>query len=127
MQNQEVGKIGEEVAQKYLEGLKYKTIENNYRQVWGELDLIMKSPENILVFVEVKTLMSDNRNEIKPEDNMTSAKIKKLKRAANFYALKNTNLVDENLGWRIDVVAIEIPSGEINNPKKFLIRHYENI
>ena len=127
MENQEVGWLGEKAAQKYLESKKYKTIENNYRQVWGELDIIMKSFDGILVFVEVKTLLANNRDDIKPEDNMTPAKIKKLKRAASFYAFKNDNLVNESLGWRIDVVAVEIPSGEIYNPEKFLIRHYENI
>ncbi len=127
MQNQEVGRLGEQAAQKYLEDKKYNTIEINYRQVWGELDLVMKSPEGVLVFVEVKTLLSNNRDKIKPEDNMTSAKIGKLKRAANFYALKNSALIDENLGWRIDVVAIEIPNEEIYHQEKFMIRHYENI
>ena len=127
MQNQEVGQLGEKAAQKYLEDKKYKTIENNYRQVWGELDIIMKSPDGILIFVEVKTLMQNNFDDIKPEDNMTPAKIIKLKRAANFYALKNENLINENLGWRIDMVAVEIPNGEIYHPEKFLIRHYENI
>ena len=71
--------------------------------------------------------MAENFEQIKPEDNMTPAKIKKLKRAANFYALKNPNLINENLGWRIDMVAIEIPKGEINHSEKFIIRHYENI
>ena len=127
MQNREVGKLGEQAAQKYLEDKKYKTIEINYRQVWGELDLIMKSPEGVLVFVEVKTLLASNLDDIKPEDNMTFSKIKKLKKAANFYAIKNNNLVDEKMGWRIDVVAIEIPNEELYHPEKFIIRHYENI
>ena len=127
MENKEIGDIGEKAAQKYLESKLYKTIENNYRQVWGELDIIMKDPKGVLVFVEVKTLVQNNFDDIKPEDNMTAAKIIKLKRAANFYALKNDELIDENFGWRIDMVAIEIPQGEIYHPEKFLIRHYENI
>ncbi len=127
MENKEIGDIGEKAAQKYLENKKYQTIENNYRQVWGELDIIMKDPKGVLVFVEVKTLVQNNFDDIKPEDNMTAAKIIKLKRAANFYALKNDELIDENFGWRIDMVAIEIPQGEIYHPEKFLIRHYENI
>jgi len=95
MENKEIGDIGEKAAQKYLENKKYQTIENNYRQVWGELDIIMKDPKGVLVFVEVKTLVQNNFDDIKPEDNMTAAKIIKLKRAANFYALKN----DKHIAW----------------------------
>lgn len=125
MEHLEVGKIGEDAAVKFLEAKLYKTIERNFRQPFGEIDIVIRAQDKTLVFVEVKTLVAGDR--IKPEDNMTLAKIRKFKKIAAFYAAKNYKLINENRGWRIDVVAIEIPAGEWRDWKKFQIRHYENI
>ncbi len=125
MDHIEIGRIGEDAAIKFLESKYYKTMERNFRQPFGEIDLVMRAPDKTLVFVEVKTLIAGDR--IKPEDNMTPAKIKKFKKIAAFYAAKNPKLIDENRGWRIDVVAIEMPIGEYDDWKRFEIRHYENI
>ncbi len=123
----EIGKSGEEMAADFLINKKYKIIEINYRQVFGEIDIVAKSPNRTLVFVEVKTLIAGGGG-IAPEDNMTSAKIKKFKRIAQFYAAKNPKLIDEEKGWRMDVVAIDMPDN--SNAYDFRapqIRHYENI
>lgn len=54
--NIELGFLGEDIACQYLIENKYKIIERNYRKPWGEIDVIAKSPDKILVFVEVKTI-----------------------------------------------------------------------
>jgi len=138
-QKAELGKLGEDLACRYLVDKGYKIIERNFRKPWGELDIIVKSPEKILVFVEVKTAQqsspqamrqfgnefgnqSGNSNcRIDPEMQMTTAKIKKLKRAASLYAGHYPELIDDNKGWRIDLLALTI------NGKDCLINHYENI
>lgn len=118
-----VGAVGEQIACNYLNGKGYKIISRNYRQKWGELDIIAKDPANTLVFIEVKTMRQSNSAiaELKPEDNLTSAKLKKLQRTAQLFAGKHSELIDEKRGWRIDLVAICLT---LNNRT---IQHYENI
>lgn len=131
----ELGKSGEDLACRYLVDKKYKIIERNYRKPWGELDIIAKSPDKTLVFVEVKTMRQFGKQsgnqpnsypqlpdlEIEPEMQMTPAKIKKTKRAASLYAGSFPKLIDGKKGWRIDLLALTI------NEKDCLINHYENI
>jgi putative endonuclease len=129
-QKAELGKLGEDLACRYLVDRRYKIIERNFRKPWGELDIIAKSPEKILVFVEVKTVQQSgnaaiaefgNCRIIEPEMQMTAAKIKKLKRVATLYAGHYSELIDNRQGWRIDLLALTI------NGKDCVIKHYENI
>ena len=50
----EIGKIGEDVAIKYLENLGYTIIERNFVAIQGEIDIIAIDNKE-LVFIEVKT------------------------------------------------------------------------
>lgn len=134
-QKADLGKSGEDLACRYLVDKKFKIIERNYRKPWGELDIIAKSSDKTLVFVEVKTMrqfgnQSGNQPnnypqlpdlEIEPEMQMTQAKIKKVKRTASLYANSYPEWVDKIKGWRIDLLALTI------NGKDCLINHYENI
>src|SRR4030042_5772491 len=98
----QTGQLGEDIACEYLVDKKYKIIERNYRQKWGELDIIAKAPDKILVFVEVKTLRLfgavQGEWDIKPEDNLTKSKLEKLKRTASLYAGHFQNLLDDTRG-----------------------------
>jgi len=121
----ELGKYGEDKACEYLVKNGYKIIERNYRKPWGELDIIAKSSEKILVFIEVKTMRqygnaADEFAELLPEDQMTSAKIKKFKRTAELYAQNNEKLINDK-GWRCDLITLTI------SEKDDVIRYYENI
>ena len=49
-----IGDFGEKQAQKYLRKNKYKIICTNYRQKYGEIDIIAEK-DKYIVFVEVKT------------------------------------------------------------------------
>ena len=48
----ETGKLGEEIAERFLKKKRYKIVERNYREKWGEIDIIAISPKKVLVFVE---------------------------------------------------------------------------
>ena len=117
-QKSELGKLGEDLACKFLKKKGYKIIERNSWQPWGELDIVARSPEKTLVLVEVKTVRVSPRM-ITGEDQFTQAKSKKFKRAAELYANGSKFLNDK--GWRIDLIAITVDSGE------FDLKHYENI
>ena len=127
----ETGKLGEDLASRYLKSKGYRIIERNYRQPWGELDIVAYSETGVLVFVEVKTVTSHNVDKtltlqetsgsITAEDQMTSQKIRKLKRVSATYAQNFPEKINEALGWRIDVLALTI------NGKDCVVKHYENI
>ena len=137
----QTGQFGEDIACEYLVDKKYKIIERNYRQKWGELDIITKAPDKTLVFVEVKTLSpfdaAQGEQNIKPEDNLTNSKLEKLKRTASLYAGQFQNLIDDERGWRIDLIAITLRPGSVQAPstcsgltnsyKNCVITHYENL
>lgn len=94
----------------------------NYRKPWGEIDVVAKSPDGTIVFVEVKTMKDMGPEHLTPEDNLSGAKFKKLARTCQMFAAKHEELVSENKGWRIDLIAITVDAGL--SPS---IRHYENI
>ncbi|TSC96501.1 MAG: putative endonuclease [Parcubacteria group bacterium Athens0714_26] len=133
--NLEVGQLGENIACLYLKNHKYKIIERNYRQPWGELDIVAKNPEGILVFVEVKTLCDSNSSGLTPEENLTKSKLTKLKRTMSLYAGSYPELVHQQKGYRLDLIAITIPNKIISGAeieltklyKNCVINYYENI
>ena len=51
--NRDSGDLGEEIARRYLAGKGYEIVESNYRTRRGELDLISRHKDT-LVIVEVK-------------------------------------------------------------------------
>jgi len=128
----QLGQLGEDMACEYLVKKGYKIIERNYRRKWGEIDIIAKSTDRTLVFVEVKTMHKydndddHNSDGIQPEDQLTQTKLKKLKRTACLYAGHYPELVNGNRGWRIDLVAITID--DLTDTEKCCeIKHYENM
>lgn len=124
MEHLEVGRVGELLAQKILKSQKFKIIGTNFRTTFGEIDIIAKDPKNTLRFIEVKTLeMRSGGQGISPENNLTKSKLSKLQKICQFFANKNPELVDENSGWQIDLIALEIDSGG----ELISFRFYENI
>jgi putative endonuclease len=116
----QLGKFGEELACKYLVNNDYKIIDRNFRRTWGEIDIIAKAPDKTLVFIEVKT-MKENLAGLKPEDQLTTSKLQKIKRAASLYAGHRQDLIKDDKGWRIDLITLTIEE------KSCLVRHYKNI
>lgn len=107
------------MAAEYLIGKGCTILERQHRKPWGELDIIAKTGDGTLVFVEVKA-MGAGGGAFTPEGNMTAAKVMKTKRAALAYANQNPKLSAK--GWRIDVIAVDL-QGDMATA----IRHYENI
>ena len=121
----EIGKRGEDIACQYLIKNKYKILKRNYRERFDEIDIIARSTDGTLVFCEVKTFFGkiDSEFGLIPEDNLTQAKIKKMKRACEMFVGKHQNLVKEKMGWRIDCAIIAIDE----NWNNYEIRYYKNI
>lgn len=119
-----IGRIGEGIACDYLIKNKWKLIARNYRIGFDEIDIIASSFDKPLVFFEVKTRKINSSSwSLKAEDNLTPQKIKKISRACRWFAERNAKLIDEEWGWRIDLLAIDLGFNNI----VLDIRHYENI
>jgi putative endonuclease len=134
-----IGKLGEGIACEYLLSKGYAIINRNYRETWGEIDIICKDNRETLVFVEVKALKMFHNNLgrsgdcFTPEENLHQTKLNKVKRTAYLYANSHPELINDNRGWQIDLIAIEIDRSNLENVsakemiKYCQIRHYENI
>jgi putative endonuclease len=96
----ETGKKGETLARLYLEQQGYTTIEQNWRFSRAELDLIMRTDDQLLVFVEVKTRSSKAFGE--PEQFISPKKVRLLYDAARAYMQS----VDYEWAYRFDVVSV---------------------
>lgn len=53
--SQKIGRLGEELAGKFLMKRGYKIVDRNYRRPWGELDIVAERKGKIH-FVEVKSM-----------------------------------------------------------------------
>lgn len=106
-----LGKSGEDLAAKALQKKGLKIIIRNFRNKFGEIDIIARDRE-YLVFVEVKTRCSDRFG--LPEEAVTAAKQQQIIRVASSYLSQHKLL---NVPVRFDVVAITIKGGkpEINH------------
>jgi putative endonuclease len=102
MDRQEVGKLGEKVAQKFLKKRGYRIRETGFRCHHGEIDIIAQKKDH-LVFVEVRT--KSNLDFGTPEESITRAKKERIIASALTYTSTHQNLPSL---WRIDVVAIEL-------------------
>ena len=115
MATAERGRMGEELAAKYLRKKRYKLVEMNYRCRMGEIDLVVENRQ-YLVFVEVK--LRKNANFAQAMEFVDFHKQQRLKRAAMLYLTQH----ETEKQCRFDVV--EVYASE--NMKKPQIRHLED-
>ncbi len=106
-----LGNFAENYAVLLLECKDYKIIGRNFRCKLGEIDIIAEK-DGILVFVEVKARWS--RKYGKPEEAVTPAKVRTIRRVADYYNYTHRGLAKKQ---RIDVVALEIEAKEVVSAK----------
>lgn len=96
----ELGKIGEEIAEKYLIQQGYQIIERNFHSQQGEVDIIARDGQ-FLVFVEVKSYSFRSRGT--PAGAVRKNKKQSVIHAAETYLYKK-NI--KNSYCRFDVLTI---------------------
>ncbi len=102
------GKTGEEIAKAFLEDLRFKIVEWNFRTPFGEIDLVCLDKKTI-VFIEVKTRISKNFGP--PMLAIINKKKRTIIKNAMYY-LKKFRLFDRDA--RIDVISINLDdNGEL--------------
>lgn len=100
---QVLGKAGEDLACRYLEGKGHRILERNYRSGHLEIDIITVDADGIH-FVEVKA----RRDSIQapPQDNVGRTKQERVVKAALRYLKSGKGKPYGNLECQFDVVAI---------------------
>ena len=78
-----LGNQGEEAVARWLRREGYQLLASQYRCRFGEIDLIARSREGLLCFVEVKTRSSSSF--AAPWEAVTPAKQRKLRTTAEYY------------------------------------------
>ena len=112
-----VGRKGEELAAKYLKKKGFRVLEKNFKNRFGEIDLIVFK-KGLLVFVEVKTRVGSV--DFNPEWAINFNKVSRVQKMAQVFLAQNK--IDYQ-DLRIDVVCVCL-----SREKKLLkIDHYENM
>lgn len=100
----QLGKLGEDAAEVFLNNKDYRILERNWRCRTGELDIIAEQA-GTLVFIEVRTRRSTGRFGLAKE-SVDIRKQLKVKETAQFYIHRFQKY---EISIRFDVIAVEIP------------------
>jgi len=109
-ESQKIGKLGEDIACKFLMKHGFVVLERNYTQKWGEIDIVAQKDDK-LYFIEVKSVscetlpdFSDENPFIKrPEENMHPWKMKRLSRTVQTYLIHHRV---GNTSWQFDLLLV---------------------
>lgn len=112
-EHNQLGNKGEDIAREYLAGKGYKILDRNWRHGKGEVDLICKKGD-FIVIAEVKTRSTDFFGQ--PEDAVNKKKQKFLIKAADAYVNQKQIMLEV----RYDIISIIIKG------RSHTIRHIED-
>ncbi len=122
-ERQKIGKLGEDLAKRFLMKHGYSILEENYTKKYGEIDLIAKKSGKVH-FIEVKSIVTrDTGNNVSrvtglnvpretpklvgqaynPMENVHPAKLKRLSRVIQVYLVTH-----ETDNWQFDVILVKI-------------------
>ncbi|MBI3634070.1 MAG: YraN family protein [Candidatus Yonathbacteria bacterium] len=127
-QKQEIGRLGEDLAVKYLENKGFTILSRNYLKKYGEIDIVAQKGK-IIHFIEVKSVshetLSNNvscvTDNYRPEDNVHPQKLKRLTRTIQAYLLEKYQ--ESEPEWVFDLITVVI----VLVNKKARVRFLENI
>lgn len=117
---QKIGKIGEDLAEKYLISKGFDIVCKNYTKKWGEIDVIAKKG-SMIHFIEVKSVtvlylpeknigIEENKDfmdkSIRPEENLHPKKIKRIFRTIQTYIMSK-NMTEKDF-WQFDLALVYI-------------------
>ena len=115
--NLDIGKIGENLAQEFLQKKGYEILKQNFHTRWGEIDIIALK-ETKLSFFEVKTRRNESFG--KPFEAVNSTKVRRLMRPIQYFLLQNNY---KNYKLSLDVISIVLNSDLTVKS----LKHFENV
>lgn len=104
--NKRLGKSGEDKAVKYLKRNGWKIVERNYKNPFGEIDIIAKKDDTV-AFIEVKTRTSDIYGA--PSEAVTNIRKQRYISGAKHY------FAGCNIDFTVRFDIIEILNGVVNH------------
>jgi Holliday junction resolvase-like predicted endonuclease len=120
-EKQKIGKLGENIAERFLVKHNFLVLDRNYTKKWGEIDIVAEKARK-LYFIEVKSVShlpvetfvkgDDSGNDYRPEENMHPWKMKRLSRTIQTYLLSKN--IPEKKEWQVDLLVIFL---DIKNKK----------
>lgn len=117
-----VGRLGEDLAAEYVRDLGWEIVERNWRNRYGELDLIaVDGPQ--LVVVEVKTRASHVFDD--PAAAVTPTKLARMRRLTRLWLAEH-----RGAGWqsiRFDVLSVQLDSRDPSAGDRARIRHHRGV
>lgn len=119
--NRNIGNKGEDAAVEKLLAEGYEILARNFRNKWGEVDIVCKqvkgNREQVIVFVEVKTKTGDEYGE--PWEMINKHKLKQVENMGYLWCTE----FDYKGLCRIDVVGVWLNiEGEVER-----IEHWEDV
>lgn len=108
----EIGKLGEDLAAKWLVSKKFVIIERNYLKKYGEIDIVARETEKIH-FIEVKSVSYETKATMehavshgtwRPEENVHYEKQKRMSRVIETWLTENSYVGK----WQIDILSVRI-------------------
>ena len=109
------GEIGEQIASKYLQSKTLNVIQRNYQKKYGEIDIVARGTDNVVHFVEVKTVSYETKDKLRhsvthetwrPEEMVHQRKQERFKRVIETWLLENDPEYEAE--WQIDVLSVRI-------------------
>jgi len=119
----EIGKLGEDIAVKFLRKKRYKILDRNFQKnikglKFGEIDIVAKK-DGVIVFIEVKSLKQAGG--IAPEERVDFRKRETIRKISEIWLDQHKISLDSP--WQIDILAIVLNF----DSHKAKIRHFKNI
>jgi putative endonuclease len=108
----EIGKLGEDLAAKWLVSRNFVIIERNYLKKYGEIDIVARETEKIH-FIEVKSVSYETKSVMeiavshgtwRPEENVHYEKQKRMSRVIETWLAENSYVGK----WQIDILSVRI-------------------
>lgn len=115
----DIGNFGENLAARFLQEKGYKILMRNYRQPWGEIDIIAEKA-GVVVFCEVKTNSRDFGGGFNPEVRVDQRKAWQITKSAELFLAKRYPKGDKE--WRIDIISVVLYKQE----RRAKITHFKN-
>lgn len=119
-EKQTIGEVGEDIATKFLVKHSFIIVDRNFWKKFGEIDIICRKGGKVH-FVEVKTVSRETvsretSDEYRAEDNIHSAKLKRIGRTIEAY-LNEKNISEE---WEFHAIVIELDTNKKIAKVRFL-------
>ena len=119
--NKDIGSFGEALARDYLISKGYKILNMNFRNKFGEIDIICKK-NNLLIFCEIKSTYSNSFGS--PIESITCYKQKQIIKLSELYLISKKYY---NFNVRYDIIEVifnTITSSHIINHVQDAFRAY---